>query len=293
MRRAAALTLAGSWLIVLPISARTGLSQAVPGLLAVVALGLVVAPVGQVSPRLQTLALRGSWAVLGFVVLAAGLTTSLVATMQFADTTDAAWLRILANVVNMTAPAAAIVIGAWSLAMRGSRVASLAVIAVAICAMGAVLPARASTWVAMPWSGASREEFADWRQRIPAHSEVLWWDGLREVWFLLQRRSYLTDSQAGGIVFSPDLAAEIQRRAKNLDPYIPAIQWIAGTDAQDRKAELSAESLVTICQDVQLGFVVAEEDLGLGAPSHDWPARSTRVFLYDCSHARGMADKTL
>jgi len=286
MRRAAALFLLGSWLVVLPISARSGVTQAVPGMLAVIALGLAVAREGQVSDRLRALSLRGAWVVFAFVLAGATLTTSLVASMQFADTGDPAWLRVLGNIINMTGPAIAIVTGAWFLATHGPRLAAVAVLAVAVAVIVAVLPWRAPTWTATPWSGASRAELADWRQQIPLQSEVLWWNGLREVWFLLQRRSYLTDSQAGGIVFSPALVGEIQRRAANLEPYIPARQWIMGTGPAGHGGTLTAESLALICRDPQLGFVVAEEDLGLGASSHVWRAHNLRVFLYDCGPVR-------
>jgi hypothetical protein len=115
---------------------------------------------------------------------------------------------------------------------------------------------------------------------------------LREVWFLLERRSYLTDSQAGGIVFSPELVAEIQRRAAILEPYLPAAQWIVGSSLQGNDGALTNASLQMICQDRQLGFVVAEEDLGMGAPSHIWPTRKTRVFLYDCGRLRATPPST-
>ena len=63
----------------------------------------------------------------------------------------------------------------------------------------------------------------------------------------------ITDSQAGGIVFSADLVA-----------------------------------------DVQLGCVIAEEDLGAGkaAPSDAWLARKTRVYLYDCGDVRAPRTQT-
>ena len=186
MPRAAALILASSWLIVLPISARSRPDHAAPGALAVLALGLVLARAGQVSQQLQRSLTWGSWAILTFAVIAALLTTSLVATMQFADTTHPRWLRTLGNVFNMTAPSLAVVVSAWLLTMRGPRLAAGSVLAVAVIATVAILPLRAPTWIATPWSGPSRAEFADWRERIPPQSEVLWWDGLREVWFLLQ-----------------------------------------------------------------------------------------------------------
>jgi hypothetical protein len=286
LRRAAVLLLVSSWLVVLPISAKSAVTQSVPAMLALVALGLAVARDSQVSPRMQSLSLRGSWLVFALAVTAAVLTTALVATIRFADTPDPNWLRILGNIVNMTAPAVAIVVAAWYLSVLCRRPAALAVLAVTVVAVVAIAPWRMPTWTAKRWSGASHAEFADWRAQIPSQSEVLWWDGLREVWFLLERRSYLTDSQAGGIVFSPELVSEIQRRAKNIEPYTPATQQIAGTGQHDLDAGLTAASLGMICEDRQLGFVVAEEDLGVGAPSHFWPARETRVFLYDCTRVR-------
>jgi hypothetical protein len=190
----------------------------------------------------------------------------------------------------MTAPSLAVVVTVWLVTMRGPRLAPWSVLAVAVIATVAILPLRAPTWIATPWSGPSRTEFADWREQIPPQSEVLWWDGLREVWFLLQRRSYLTDSQAGGIVFSADLVAEIQGRADNLEPYLPARQWIAGSSAGGQSAALTVQSLASICADPELGFVVAEEDLGTAAPSHAWLARKTRVYLYDCGDVRAPRD---
>lgn len=286
LRRAAALLLISSWLVVLPISAKSAVTQSVPSMLALIALGLAAARDSQVSVRRQTLSLRGSRLILAFVAAAAVLTTALVATMKFADTPDPNWLRMVGNVLNLTAPAVALVVATWRLTFRGRASAVLGVLAVAAVAIAAVSPWRVPTWTAKRWSGASHEEFADWRTKIPLRSEVLWWDGLREVWFLLERRSYLTDSQAGGIVFSPELVTEIQRRAKNIEPYVPATQHIAGTGQHALDATLTAASLGMICQDPQLGFVVAEEDLGIGAPSHLWPARETRVFLYDCGRVR-------
>lgn len=292
LRRAAALILASSWLIVLPISARSALTMSVPGALAVLALGLVLTQRDRLSQQLQRSLQWGAWAIFAFVVIAALLTTSLVATMQFAYTADPGWLRALGNVLNMTAPSVAIVFTAWLLTMRGPDFAAWSLLALAAVATAAIVPLRAPTWIATPWSGAARAEFADWRQQIPPQSEVLWWDGLREVWFLLQRRSYLTDSQAGGIVFSTDLVDEIQRRANNLEPYLPARQWIAGTGPRGQEAMLTPQSLARICEDPQLGFVIAEEDLGSAAPSHAWLARKTRVFLYDCGDVRASPDLT-
>jgi hypothetical protein len=49
---------------------------------------------------------------------------------------------------------------------------------------------------------------------------------------------------------------------------------------------LTLASLRSICTDPALGFVVSEDDVGIGAPSKEWPTRGRFIHLYDCRALR-------
>lgn len=142
-------------------------------------------------------------------------------------------------------------------------------------------------WTARPFSAAAHAAFADWRAEIPEDSEVLWYDNLRETWFLLERRAYLTRSQSGGIVFSEELADEIVRRALVLEPYIDKNFWfISVADDKIKPRPLTAGILQSICRDPELGFVVSEDDIDLATASREWPAPGDQLYLYNCVNFR-------
>jgi hypothetical protein len=156
-------------------------------------------------------------------------------------------------------------------------VVGLVVAASALLAAG--LSFAAPRWVDRTYSGANRQLFADWRSVIPPGAEVFWWNGLRETWFLLDRRSYLTVSQAGGVVFSPQIAGELERRAENLRSFIDPGFWF---NKPSPLKPLSREVLADICKDPVLGFVVSRDDVGLAIAAETWPRAGKSVYLYDC-----------
>jgi hypothetical protein len=101
-------------------------------------------------------------------------------------------------------------------------------------------------------------------------------------------------NQSSGAVFSPLTAAEIRRRSEVLTPVmqpdwrlLTQIQQKArGRPLQDLTTPLTADSLVKICSDERLGFVVAAEKLGFGALSHARPGAWHDWNLYDCRRVR-------
>lgn len=143
------------------------------------------------------------------------------------------------------------------------------------------------TWMAESYSTTERAAFSDWRSQIPSDAEVLWPDGLQETWFLLGRRSYLTVSQLGGIVFSADLAQEARRRARLVAPFVRPGVWFADPSTAGRRpATLSAQILADICRQGGPDFVVDDEDLGIQASAVEWPTRAKFRYLYDCAAIR-------
>lgn len=151
-------------------------------------------------------------------------------------------------------------------------------------------------------SGTSREvsEFSDWRDRIPPNSNVLILPvplSASFVWTTLNRPSYLSLDQSSGAVFSRATALEISRRSAVLLP-LGDPNWKIMSRIEARKLHLiqpdsgprrlTAESLVGICTDPQLGFVIAKDDVGFSPLTHrsgiwtDWN-------LYDCRKTRSLS----
>jgi hypothetical protein len=163
----------------------------------------------------------------------------------------------------------------------------LAAVALALSA----LPGAVKTWVAESYSTHERQAFSDWRNLIPVDAEVLWPDGLQETWFLLGRRSYLTVSQLGGIVFSAEVAREARRRAEVLAALVPPGHWFIDPSAAGTKpAPLTAAVLFRICVPGGPGFVVDDEYLGIHVAEIEWPTLAKFRYLYDCAAVRQSAN---
>ena len=129
--------------------------------------------------------------------------------------------------------------------------------------------------------------FDDWKRVVPRGAEVMWlWDPV-STWMLLERPSYLSYAQASGVVFSRDTALALARRAQYLRP-VAAPEFTLGAVFQDDSSPkpLTLPSLRAICADPDLGFVVSEDDVGVDAPSKEWPTRGRFIYLYDCEVLR-------
>lgn len=159
-----------------------------------------------------------------------------------------------------------------------------------------ILP-QALQWTQRPGSRAEIEEFADWRNAIPASSNVLIvpaGNSAQFVWFTLERPSYLTVDQSAGVIFSRATALEVRRRSEVLLPIAkPDWQILSqitqeehGKKLEDLTRPLTAGSLAAICRDPQLGFVVAKESLAFDPIRHPHAGVWKDWNLYDCRRVR-------
>jgi len=288
MSRAGALFLAAGWLFVVPVATRSHAVVLTSSILMALGLGLVMLT-GRVSGSITKVSLQSAWVLLAVILLAsvgsaiAAWNTATPAQLAGTDT-----FPQFANVLRLVTPAAILATGIgvsalyfWTTA-RGIAIASIGLLLIATAA-----PTASRAWTARTYTGADYAAFEDWRELIPPSAEVLWWELPRETWFLLDRRAYLTRSQSGGVVFSEQLADEIVRRALVLEPLIDPNFWLGVQARPDTKPEpLTIERLAAICRDPELGFVIWGTDLGLGAPSKDWPTAAKTIFLYDCRPMR-------
>ena len=143
------------------------------------------------------------------------------------------------------------------------------------------------------------EEFQDWRAAIPSQSNVYvvpTRNSAAFAWFTLERPNYLSLDQSSGVVFSRNTALEVKRRSQILLPVAP-VDWKLLTAMEKRhlgvpieeaaKLPMTRESLSEICRDHQLGFVVAQPDVGFGPIKHLHGGAVGRIGI--CMTARAFA----
>jgi hypothetical protein len=173
--------------------------------------------------------------------------------------------------------------------------AAAAVMLVAAFAILLPLPFSKIETVGSP---AEISEFADWRRVIPPTSNVYVaspHDSASFAWFTLSRPSYLSLDQSAGVIFSRTTALEVQRRSRVLLPLMDE-DWkllsknqaarSGGTKTAPRWTPLTAKSLVSLCSDPQLGFLIARENVGFDPLPHPHAGLWKDWNLYNCGHVR-------
>jgi hypothetical protein len=170
---------------------------------------------------------------------------------------------------------------------------STMLIALSICAFPAAFKQPRTLAAA-----ADIHEFADWANVIPPTSAVLVApprDVGAFVWFTLDRPNYLTLNQSSGVVFSRATALELRRRSEVLLPLMDPDWKIltslhAKSGSRDKNKAttrpLTAENLIQVCADPQLGFVISPENAGFDPLRHEHAGSWKDWNLYDCRKVR-------
>jgi len=147
-------------------------------------------------------------------------------------------------------------------------------------------------------------EFADWIRTIPPTSTVLvapTHDVGAFVWFTLGRPNYLAVDQSAGAVFSRATALEVRRRSQVLLPLMdPNWKILSNLRANSRNQPkedgstrpLNAKTLIQVCLDPQLGFVISPKVVGFDALRHEHPGAWKDWNLYDCRKVRSAVRTT-
>jgi hypothetical protein len=170
---------------------------------------------------------------------------------------------------------------------------STMLIALSICAFPAAFKQPRTLAAA-----ADIHEFADWANVIPPTGTVLVApprDVGAFVWFTLDRPNYLTLNQSSGVVFSRATALEVRRRSEVLLPLMDPDWKIltslhAKSGSRDKNKAptrpLTAENLIQVCADRQLGFVISPENAGFDPLRHEHAGSWKDWNLYDCRKVR-------
>jgi hypothetical protein len=147
-------------------------------------------------------------------------------------------------------------------------------------------------------AAADIQEFAEWENAIPPTSTVLVappHDVGAFVWFTLGRPNYLTLDQSAGVVFSRATALEVRRRSTVILPLVdPDWKLLTGLrikSGRGRKNEatthpLTPRSLIRVCADPQLGFVISPAKVGFDPLRHEHAGAWKDWNLYDCRKVR-------
>jgi hypothetical protein len=182
--------------------------------------------------------------------------------------------------------------------LQGARTVWRPAIVSAVLLIGSIFIVPASFKQARVLASESQiEEFSDWSGAIPPTSTVLVApprDVGAFVWFTLKRPNYLALDQSAGVVFSRETALEVRRRSELLLPLMdPTWKILSGIrrgalkhpDAAPTRP-LTAQSLVQVCNDPKLGFVIAPQDVGFDPRRHQHAGAWKDWNLYDCAHVR-------
>jgi hypothetical protein len=153
-------------------------------------------------------------------------------------------------------------------------------------------------------SASDINESTDWINAIPPTSTVLVApapDVGAFVWFTLGRPNYLAVDQSAGVVFSRATAIEVRRRSEVLLPLMDpdwkimtSLRAKSGSGRQNDATTrpLTAKSLIQICADPQLGFVISAKDVGFGPLRHEHAGAWKDWNLYDCRKVRSALSAT-
>lgn len=242
----------------------------------------------RVPPRTHIMWTRGSWLM---AIFAGAWVLSVLATEASFGLDlggDPQWIQRVIGALSIPACGAAVVATAWCALHGRHRNWAAPAIAVAGAALVAgAAPHAWESWTTERFGPLTQQRFAPWRDLIDPNSEVLWPDQLQATWFALGRRSYLSKSQLGGIVFSAETTAEARRRAQNLAAVFPPGQWFNEAAGKDRSLwATSAADIRAACEVAEIDFVVASANFGTDSQPVEWPMPGQRVYLYTCRNLR-------
>jgi hypothetical protein len=249
--------------------------------------------------RLPHSALRslraGAWLILAAAIASVATVVWQCALYPLDSNREPRWMQQLVNAVPTDSAAVATVFSCWVLARRvsGSKPLVVPCVACAAALLLALMPRAHRTWTTERFSPATYSAFAQWRSIIPKTSEVLWHEDSTGVWVLLERRSYLSVNQLAGLLYSPNMAPEVARRAEALKPLVSPDWWAAAPISDHGKPkQLTPTILAQICRAPGLGYVVDKTDVGGYVATATIPVAMVQVYLYDCRALNQRRDRT-
>jgi hypothetical protein len=239
--------------------------------------------------RLPDSALRalrtGSWLVMAAAIGSVSAVIWQCAMYPLDTNMEPLWMQRLVNAIPTNSAAVAVIFLAWVLTRIAARSRTLVAIC-AVCAamlLVALLPRAYRTWTTERFPPSTHAAFAQWRAVIPEKAEVLWPNNPTGVWVLLERRSYMSEDQLAGLLYSPQMTQEFHRRAEALRPLVTPGWWtLASRSDSAAPRKLTPSILEQICKAPGLDYVVDRSGIEGYVAMTTIPIDSIRVYLYDC-----------
>jgi hypothetical protein len=234
--------------------------------------------------------------VITFILAAAAISVIVFAADLKALTDDGDRLAALASYrVLFAVPAVSLLIGGLVLWLQ----VRLPPAAAGLLALGMLAIAGTGWDQRLEWSTyveADRSASRPFDAKVAPGSEVYWIDDVKATWFGLHARSFMSDDQAGGLLFNRATAIEYQRRANAVAPLgaqreLCGIVGALNADhvAPDSKCYPTLPVAQLIC-DLPGGprYLVFRSALERGVVAH-WrfdavrPAERADYYLHDCN----------
>ena len=120
-----------------------------------------------------------------------------------------------------------------------------------------VMPRAHRTWTTERFPLTTHQVFAPWRAIIPETSEVLWPENATGVWILHGEAKLSVREQLAGLLYSPELVAEMTLRAEALKSFVDPGWWTMASLSEDAEPkELTLELLSQVCRAPGLDYLV-------------------------------------
>jgi hypothetical protein len=244
--------------------------------------------------------LRWSAVGLGMIIVAWVLANSwMILTSASSESgREPLFLTRIRDILGLEVSAACLAFLFWFWIKDCASVRSLSIAALVLAISCAYVLPKSFSQTVSPASDAAIREFSDWRNSIPPTSSVFVTpapDTGSFVWFTLARPNYLATDQSAGVIFSRATALEVRRRSEVLLPVedpdwkiLSGMHRSGGAKGQSAKRPLTSKTLISICRDPQLGFVISRDDVGFDPLRHTHSGAWKDWNLYDCKHVLSM-----
>jgi hypothetical protein len=243
--------------------------------------------------RIEKLTLVGAGALLMFTAVYQVATSLLFAEMGDVSDVPPTLQNIRTLARTGALPVTAFILVYLAMLRLSSSAGRIAVTVGCAVVLTLLVPASVHEWTLSRY-GRDREAFAEWRALIPPRTEVLWFDSPVAAWVLLERPSYLSNTQETSGLFSRPAAMAMKRRVDLLDAYLASernVGWRNESDLDETKIAARAAEPVQfelLCATAPDLYYVVTSKAVLAEPIAAAPRAASSKYrpykLYRCEH---------
>ncbi|MEJ0038797.1 MAG: hypothetical protein WDO68_22435 [Gammaproteobacteria bacterium] len=155
--------------------------------------------------------------------------------------------------------------------------------------LAALLPTTAREWSATIYGPEPFRAFESWRERIPAGTEVLWFDSPLSSWLLLRRPSYLSNQQEASALFSRSAAMAMKARVDAVAPNLEPTTFVGWAErrpvAPSPDGAAPGFNLAGLCASTDVKYVITHGETAatpIAATAPNAPSPFRDIQLHAC-----------